>query len=241
MADYASLIRPTNLTKDEVPIDKTHLVMYTLQLKKRTVMNFRSSLVSAALIVVGCVSLCAGAEAQGAPGTQSVSSDGTGLVVVGAILLERSNPVYPDLPCGGGTLIGMGQVTAGKYLESRGQQGIYKAFGALKNYEPIALKPGQWYIGSARCRTSRTTFRGPYAKFQVKAGEVVDVGTLKLEYSSVNVFLSKGKISASILPTDQERLAEIRKQTPAVMKKMVTRPMVLEGPPEREVILRRGF
>jgi hypothetical protein len=93
------------------PIDKTHLVMHILQLKKRMVMNFRSSLVSAALIVVGCVSLCAGAEAQGAPGTQSVSSDGTGLVIVGAILIEGDNLVYPNLPCGGGTLIGMGQVT----------------------------------------------------------------------------------------------------------------------------------
>jgi hypothetical protein len=66
------------------------------------------------------------------------------------------------------------------------------------------------------------------------------VGTLKLQYSSVNVFLGKGKISASILPTDQERLAETRKQTPAVMKKLATRPMVLEGPREREVVLRRG-
>lgn len=210
-------------------------------------MNFVSSLASAALIVVGSAGLCARAEAQGATGTQpSAHSDGSGLVFVGAILLDGGNLVDSSRPCPG-IEIGLGQVTNGKYLTLSVQQGMYKAWGVLKHYEPIALKTGQWYVGSVKCQrlvglsgSGGTTYRGPYAKFQVKAGEVVDVGTLKLQYSVENLPLRKGKIRTSMELTNQERLAETRKQTPALMSKLVTRPMILVGPPEREVVMRPG-
>src|SRR5438309_11206060 len=100
-------------------------------------MHLGSSLVSAALIGVGCVSLCARAEAQGTTTPQSsVGSDGTGLVFVDAILIEGGNLIDPTRPCSGTTIIGLGQITDGKYVGSLTQRGPYKAFGLLKCYEP---------------------------------------------------------------------------------------------------------
>jgi hypothetical protein len=151
-------------------------------------MNLISWLASAALVVIGCANLLARAEAQGVAGRQpSAGSDSSGLVFVGAVLLDGGNLVDSSRPCPG-IEIGLGQVINGKYLTLLVQQGMYKAWGALKHYEPIALKAGQWYVGSVKCQrlvglsgSGGITYRGPYAKFQVKAGEVVDVGTLKLQ------------------------------------------------------------
>jgi len=212
--------------------------------------NFESSLAFA--IYFGCASLLVGvqvqevdaAEAQLSADEQTMKllteaaakgSEGAGLVFVGTVIIKGKNKCL-------GTEVSVGQIVEGKYrAASLPIQGMYKVFGTPKSYGPKGLRAGQYVVGWVKCQNvvgsvvGGTTFNGPYARFQVKAGEVVDVGALKLEYESENIFAGSGKIRLSIEPTSQERLVETRKQTPTVMSKLVTRHMVLAGATERQV------
>jgi hypothetical protein len=198
-----------------------------------------------ALIVVGCASIRVSAQES-----KSESSDektlkilkdeaakgagGAGLVFVGATV-HRTNNYCAAVQ------ITVGPVVDGKYRPVP-ILGMHKSLlSGLRNFGPKALKAGRYYIGSVTCQqiagTDRgsTTFSGPYARFEVRAGELVDVGSLRLEYTAENILLGRGKIRLSVEPTNQERFTQTQKVTPKVMTKLVKRHMAVIKPAERQV------
>lgn len=115
--------------------------------------------------------------------------------------------------------------------------GVHKFLGAYKNYIPKGLRAGPWVLASVRCVSphSGVVLHGPYAKFEVTAGEIVDVGTLKLDYAGDGFFTNTGKVRLSIGPSNEGRMAELQKRVPQSMARVRKRPMVLIGPAEQKV------
>jgi hypothetical protein len=192
----------------------------------------------AALVASGCEGFVVHAQAQESPGAVAMP-EGGGLVFVGAIgkgQVQCYGVGFILRPVPNPTKIS---------ISLRGT--VYSRFTNPTGFEPKGLAAGQYIIASVTCDRGNlpggaTTFPGPFAKFQVRAGEVVDVGMLQIDYTNENaltVFTGRGKINLSIEPTNEMRLAEARKTFPLVMNKLVNRPMVITGPAERQV-KRRG-
>lgn len=100
------------------------------------------------------------------------------------------------------------------------------------------LAPGNYEVLGAVCSDGRNSrvFNGPFAKFQVKLGEVVNVGALKLDYKSTDIlFGTSGKVTKSIESLTPEAVADLAKKYPTVFSKAVERRMELMGPAEAEM------
>ena len=66
-------------------------------------------------------------------------------------------------------------------------RGSYWTFGTRMAYGGMnTLPPGEFFVARVNCRFGNRTTRlnGPYAKFQVKVGEVVNLGVLRLDYKT---------------------------------------------------------
>jgi hypothetical protein len=198
----------------------------------------------AALIIVECASFSVNAQDNAAARDETTlkflrdeakAADGSGLVFVGTTIFQ--NTLVSSKERCAATQISVGRVVDGKYRPMPSIQGRYKLLGEPKNYAPVAMKAGQYLVGSVTCQQSYftsggTTFRGPYARFHVKTGELLDVGSLTLEYQSGNFFSGSGKARTGVESTDPERLGEMKKAMPVAMKKLLNRPMVLIEPTE---------
>jgi hypothetical protein len=204
--------------------------------------------VFAALIIVGCTGFRVNAQDNAAmPSDEATlkflreeakAADGAGLVFVGTAIFQ--NTLVNSREKCFSTQTSIGRVVDGKFRPMPSIQSRYKLLGEPKNYGPVAMTAGQYLISSVTCRNSHftsagTTFRGPYARFHVKAGELLDVGSLTLEYQSGNILSGVGKARTSFESTEPERLGEVKKAMPVAMKKLSSRPMVLIEPTEREV------
>jgi hypothetical protein len=94
---------------------------------------------------------------------------------------------------------------------------------------------GDYVIAAVTCQVLRDKFTqtGPHAKFQVRAGEFVDVGTLHVAHKMDPGFLSStGKLQRSVSPTSPEKLAHYKSKYPRLMSKRIARQMALAGPAE---------
>jgi hypothetical protein len=215
-------------------------------------MNRFATKVLAAVIVVGCASLRVGAqESSGAkPQTfdekilkylkdgASKGVDGQGLLFIGSTIFQ--NNLINNMEKCLFTQVSVGRVIDRKYRSALTVKSTYRFLGDPRHYEPALLKSGEYYVGWVKCRpsvdaTGGTTFNGPHAKLTIKAGELLDAGSLKLEYRNDNIFTGRGKTRVTVERTDPERLAEMKKKMPVAMKKLVTRPMVTVGATERDV------
>lgn len=97
------------------------------------------------------------------------------------------------------------------------------------------LPPGNYEVLGAVCSDGRNhrVLNGPFAKFQVKLGEVVNVGALKLDYKSTDIlFGSSGTLKKSIESLTPEALADLAKKYPTVSAKTVERRMEMIGAAE---------
>lgn len=134
------------------------------------------------------------------------------------------------------------EVVVGRTVEGRLQKvtipGMFRIFGNYRNFAPKGLAAGPWVLGSVKCvylRGGGIVLSGPYAKFDVVAGETIDAGTLKVEYKSENYFTGTGTVRLSVQPTNEGRTAELKKAIPRVMARARKSHMVLIGPPERKM------
>ena len=94
---------------------------------------------------------------------------------------------------------------------------------------------GDYLIAAVMCQVLRDKFTqtGPHTKFQVRAGEFVDVGTLHLAHKLDPGFLSStGTLQRSVSATSPEKLAYFKSKFPRLMSKRVARQMALAGPAE---------
>jgi hypothetical protein len=155
-------------------------------------------------------------------------------VVVGVIFSKPDRCVEPAFD--------IGQVNGGKYRSLAVITGMTKPWGTPKNFTPTRVPAGDYIVAWVRCYPGaghvKTTINGPFAKFRVNAGELVDVGTLNIRYAYENILsgiTGKGKINVAIEDANPAQLAEIQKIAPLLMKRLVKRHMVRIGPPERSV------
>ena len=114
-------------------------------------------------------------------------------------------------------------------------RGSYWTFGTRMAYGGMnTLPPGEFFVARVNCRFGNRTTRlnGPYAKFQVKVGEVVNLGVLRLDYKTEGVFVVTGTLKKSIAGMTPETRAKMKEQFPRMFPKAVDRHMTMVGPAE---------
>jgi hypothetical protein len=156
--------------------------------------------------------------------------DHRGVVIVDAAL---STPKIG----GGVTRCGFPEVTLGQTLDKNAPTktinasviggGKLAAFGGI-----TSLPPGQYLLLSSRCGNTNEGYGGPHAKFQVRAGEIVDIGALRLDHEGGGLFSNTGKMHRSVGDISPEVVAFLKARAPRAMTRMVRRPMTMLGPPD---------
>src|ERR1043165_4584212 len=94
-----------------------------------------------------------------------------------------------------------------------------------------ALTAGEYFINSARCEPapkSWLTLNGPHARFEVRAGEVVNVGTLRLGYQPGRL-CGGGTPRRARAPPRPGVIAAVNREFPRVFGQAVNRPMKVTG------------
>jgi hypothetical protein len=178
------------------------------------------------------------ADEQILAGLERAKHDGEGLVIVGAD--------FDGLTCVSAQLE-VGRPVDGKMQKIR-IEGMSRFFGSLRNFQPKGLGAGTWILGSVKCVDGPggggMLFAGPYAKFDVVAGGVIDAGTLKINHTRdelmTHLVTGSATIRLSVLPTSELRTTELKKVIPRVMALAKKRPMVLISAPVQKV-KRRGL
>ncbi|WP_076863328.1 hypothetical protein [Bradyrhizobium mercantei] len=153
-----------------------------------------------------------------------------GVVIVDAILMMPS--ISGDL-----TRCVFPEVTLGQTLNKDAPRktisasmiggGKLAAFGGI-----TSLPPGEYLLLSIRCDNVNAGYGGPHAKFQVRAGEIVDIGALRLDHHGGGLFSNAGKMHRSVEDVSPEIVAFLKARAPRAMTQMVRRPMTMLGPPD---------
>ncbi|HEX8167480.1 MAG TPA: hypothetical protein VF601_17070 [Beijerinckiaceae bacterium] len=101
----------------------------------------------------------------------------------------------------------------------------------------ITFPAGEYVVASIICKDSgsRRTFTGPYAAFQLQAGEVVRLGQVNFAYDKDGFFTTTGATRLTITPLQDDVVAAARRNVPDLMAGAVNRPLRLLGPSERRV------
>jgi hypothetical protein len=102
--------------------------------------------------------------------------------------------------------------------------GTRTRLGGLK-----VLEPGEYSVLSVQCQSPRAVFNGPFARFSVAAGEIVNVGVLKFDYKLEGFFVQTGTMHKAVVGPSAETLAGIKKRIPTSFGGIVNRPMTLIG------------
>lgn len=112
--------------------------------------------------------------------------------------------------------------------------------GPLSERRPGAMDimtPGTYEVTAVNCKVFKNINRQvlPFARFRVGAGEVVNIGRLKVTYKpdpGGNIFfgVNSGEVTKSVEPLDAAALAGLRQLAPKAMAKAVTRTMTMIGP-----------
>ena len=153
-----------------------------------------------------------------------------GVVIVDAIL---STPKIG----GGVTRCAFPEVTLGQTLDKDAPRktinasviggGKLAAFGGI-----TSLPPGEYLLLSIRCGNTNEGYGGPHAKFQVRSGEIVDIGALRLDHEGGGLFSNAGKLHRSVADISPEIVAFLKARAPRAMTHLVRRPMTMLGPPD---------
>lgn len=110
-------------------------------------------------------------------------------------------------------------------------------FNKRKPMNAVVLNPGEYFITNVVCRGGgRTVLNGPFAKFQVKVGEVTNVGMLTLQFFSKYVVVNYTytmKKSVDALTPDTK--AEFANAYPTLFAKAVERRMEIVGEAEGDM------
>jgi hypothetical protein len=152
-----------------------------------------------------------------------------GVVIVDAILMTPSIS-------GGLTRCVFPEITLGQTLNKDAPTKTIKATviggGKLTAFGGItSLPPGEHLLLSIRCSNTNDGYGGPHAKFQVRAGEIVDIGALRLDHEGGGLVSNAGKMHRSVEDVSPEVVAFLKARAPRAMTQMVRRPMTMLGPP----------
>jgi hypothetical protein len=101
-----------------------------------------------------------------------------------------------------------------------------------------SMTPGNYLVSSVFCKSgnSRSTLNGPYAAFQVRPGEVVNLGVLRLETvvdNPSNIFTRQVTgLKKSVKGMPPEVRTKMKEEFPQAFPLAVERRMTLVGPAE---------
>jgi len=98
------------------------------------------------------------------------------------------------------------------------------AFGAI-----TSLPPGEHLVLSIACNNTSESYSGPHAKFQVRAGEIVNVGALRIDHKSDALFSQTGKMHRAVEDLNPDIVAFLKARAPRAMTNVVRRPMTMLG------------
>jgi len=152
---------------------------------------------------------------------------------VGAIAMAAE--VGPGRRCSG-LEMNIGRVVDGKWRSTpiRAQAWVFETmtYGGM-----TTIVPGEFTVMSVSCKSGNntTTLNGPYAKFQVRLGEVVNLGVLRLDYKTEGIFVVTGKLKKSISGMKPEMRAKMKEEFPGMFPKAVDRHMTMVGPAEVDI------
>lgn len=154
---------------------------------------------------------------------RALGAAGKGWVIIDATVHNACSPLQIDV----------GRIVDGKF-RGKGLQGTTTGLFGLSYDTFQALPAGEYLISALRCVFARTAYRynGPHARFQVRAGEVVNVGTLHFQNTKDGIFASTGVSTRSVGPAHADRIVKLKERFPRTMAKVVSRPMTLIGPAE---------
>ena len=96
-----------------------------------------------------------------------------------------------------------------------------------------ALNAGEYFITSVKCSPpsySKLILNGAHARFDVRAGEVVNLGTLRLEYKKGGSVTCAGMLHRSVEPLPKETVASVNQSFPRTFALAVNRPMKVLAP-----------
>jgi hypothetical protein len=101
------------------------------------------------------------------------------------------------------------------------------------------MSPGETHVLGVACKLGNniTNLTGPHAKFTVNAGELVNVGLLRINYETQGGFFQPktGTSQKAIEPMSAETKAKLREEYPKAYPKAVQRLMTLVGPAETNI------
>jgi hypothetical protein len=135
--------------------------------------------------------------------------------------------------------VALGRLVSGAWRYSVLMGPTPSGYLAQPRYMPAAaLDPGEYFMIGMVCKNGnrRTELEAPFAKFQVNAGEAVNLGLLKLHYLSKDIlFGTKGSMKKTVEGMTPERKAELAKVYPNLFAKAVERRMVVIGSAEADM------
>jgi len=129
------------------------------------------------------------------------------------------------------------RLTIGIALQGRRAQatlmGYYSSlfgtsFGGIKS-----LPAGIYLVDRVECEgyKIRRTINGPHARFEVREGELVNLGLLKIIYTSDNAWWDmSGKIERTVHPLPAKTVEWLTRKFPRFYRTAIYRPMTLTGP-----------
>jgi hypothetical protein len=132
--------------------------------------------------------------------------------------------------------IRVGRMLDGK-LQQRSVFGSDWFFGKQTRWGAITALPAGDYmvLGAVGSNGNhKSAFNGPYAKFSVHAGEIVDVGVLQLDHTTkmdegVFAHTGTGTLHKSVGKMSPDARKYVSEQIPNYLRRVVSRPMTVIG------------
>jgi len=151
-----------------------------------------------------------------------------GVVIIDAMLMEPS--ITGGLTRCGFPAATLAQ-TPNKDAPTKTVRGSVDAGGGKVLFGGItSLPPGEHLLLTIACSNLNTSYNGPHAKFQVRAGEIVNVGTFRLDHKSDGLFSLTGNMYRSVQDLSPEVVDFLKSRAPRAMAKVVKRSMTMLGP-----------
>jgi hypothetical protein len=147
-----------------------------------------------------------------------------GVVVMDAVLTRRDELLGTSVPCRRLEMTFGGKVE-GQMLKRTLMTSSLGGFGGIA---PVPV--GEYFVLSVACKdTGTSNYNGPHARFQVRAGEIVNVGTLRIHYQADGAFQRTGNAHRSTEDLSPQVMAFLKQHAPQSATKMVKRRMTMIG------------
>ena len=156
---------------------------------------------------------------------QDLKNNGVGVLFLETVFSERGMESCPEMQ------VFLARLGDGKKAEARTRfnsplaQLFGKSLGGV-----VALAPGDHVVTGIRC--GKANINGPHARFQIRAGEIINAGAIKLVvrgYEGDFIITGVTLVHRSIERLSPETIAYFKKEYPQTFARAVSRPMSLVG------------